>query len=113
ILDGHRGIVRAAAFSPDGRLLATGGSDKRILVYNVPPPGSKPAELREHKVLEGHQGVIACLAFSLDSRHLASGSEKTTRTGPAEVKLWDAGSGQAIASWNDHTGDVAVVAFHP
>src|SRR5262249_35589977 len=113
LLDGHRGAVRAAAFAPDGKLLASAGSDRRVLLYDLPPPGSKIAELRERTVLEGHKAAISCLVFSPDSRLLASGSDLVTRKKPAEVVLWDVASGKALASWNEHTGDVAALAFHP
>ena len=113
LLDGHRGTVRTAAFAPNGKLLATGGADKRILIYDLPPTGSSVTELRERTVLEGHRGAVSCLAFSHDSRLLASGSDMVTRKAPAEVKLWELAAGKQIASWIDHTGDVAALAFHP
>ena len=112
-LDGHRGVVRAVAFSPDGKAFATGGSDKRILMYDLPPADAGPGELRERAVLEGHHGTIACLVFSPDGRRLASGTETVTKTGPAEVKLWDVASGAEVAGWADHTGDVTALTFHP
>jgi WD40 repeat protein len=113
LLDGHRSAVRTSAFSRDGKLLATGGADKRILIYDLPPPGSKPAELRERLVLDGHKGAISCLAFSPDGKTIVSGSDLVTRKGPAEVKLWNVADGSQVASWTDHTGDVAALAFHP
>src|SRR5205823_3618219 len=112
-LDGHRGAVRAVAFSPDGRAFTTAGSDRRVLVYDLPPPEAGPGELRERAAFEGHRGAVTCLAFSPDGRRLASGSETVTKTGPAEVKVWDVGTGAEVAGWADHTGDVAAVAFHP
>lgn len=36
-----------------------------------------------------------------------------TKTGPAEVKVWDVANGAEVAAWADHTGDVAALAFHP
>jgi WD40 repeat protein len=112
LLDGHRGVVRVAAFSSDGKLLATGSADKRILIYDLPPAGSRVSELRERLVLEGHKGSISCLAFSPDSKKIATGTDLVTRKGPAEVKLWNVADGTILSSWNDHTGDVATVAFH-
>jgi RNA polymerase sigma factor (sigma-70 family) len=48
--DGHRGTAYCLAFSTDGRLLASGGSDKTAIVWDVrsiteesPPPTDRPA----------------------------------------------------------------------
>jgi len=36
ILEGHRGDIRAIALSPNGRLIATGASDKTIKIWEMP-----------------------------------------------------------------------------
>ena len=61
----HETVVIAAAVSPDGRLLATGGWDKAITLWSLET--EKPT-----RVLSGHTGEIHALAFSPDGRLLAS-----------------------------------------
>jgi WD40 repeat protein len=58
-------------FSADGRLLAGGGEDRRIHVWDV-RTGKKLA------ALAGHDGPIQCLAFLPDGRGLVSGSADST-----------------------------------
>jgi WD40 repeat protein len=41
-LTAHTGYVRAAAFSPDNTLLATGGADKIIHLWRIGPPPKPP-----------------------------------------------------------------------
>src|SRR5436309_518441 len=75
-LKDHKGSVDAVAFSADGALLASGGDDEVIRLWDV-----KTGKLI--RKLKGHDDGILGLAFSPDGKLLASASSDDT------VRLWD------------------------
>ncbi len=86
-----RAIPHSVAFSPDGRMLAAGLTDKTIKLWNT----TTGAILR---TLTGHTSGVNAVAFSPDGRMLASGSSDLTWMVWADqtVKLWDVHSGSAL-----------------
>ena len=75
-LNGHTIEVSSAAFSPDGKTLASGSRDKTIRIWN--------AKTGEHKhTLNGHIDVVNSIAFSPDGKTIASGSSDGT------ILLWE------------------------
>lgn len=97
---GHRNNVVTVAISPDGKILATGSWDKRVMLWNHDTG-------RWLRTLDGHQGAVHCVAFSPDGRQLASGSTDST------VRLWDVATGQPREVFEAHSASVNSVAFSP
>jgi WD40 repeat protein/CHAT domain-containing protein/tetratricopeptide (TPR) repeat protein len=99
-LSGHSGFVEAVVFSPDGKLVASGGKDGSVVVWDV-------ATGREKWTLDGHTERVTSLAFSPDGKLLASGSFDKT------VRLWDPATGKKEAVLRGHTHWVNAIAFSP
>jgi WD40 repeat protein/serine/threonine protein kinase len=85
-LHGHTDGIRTVAFSPDGRLFATAGRDRNIILWdaNTFQPIGEP--------LLGHTDWINTLVFTPDSLTLISAGS----TG--NIWRWDIRTGQAIGT---------------
>lgn len=79
---GHSQYASAVAFSPDGRLLASGSADHSIRIWEV-------ATGRLLRNLTGSRNAIEHLAWSPDGKRLAYGTTGVV----AEVGIWDVASG--------------------
>jgi WD40 repeat protein len=79
-LRGHTNSVLRAAFSPDGRRLATASADTTVKVWDV-------ATGHELFTFRGHRAVVSGVEFSPDGTRLASSSQDGT------VRIWDARPG--------------------
>jgi outer membrane protein assembly factor BamB len=99
-LEGHTNKVFAAAISPDGKTLATGGADKSIRLWNL-------ESMRQQNVLLGHSDAISSLSWSRDGDLLASGSWDQS------VKIWKVATGKELATLTGAEDEVLSVALSP
>lgn len=106
-LTSHGDGVAAVAFSPDGKLVATGGYDGSLRLWNVDANA-------EGKTLQGKSElVVKSIDFSPDGKRLAAGvgvaslSDRSMGT----VVLWDVQKGTEISRWEGHTGEIWTVKY--
>lgn len=100
LLKGHRGSVRALAFSPDGRFLASGSRDKTVRVWNLQTGGCV-------LVLRGHRWQVNTVAFDALGERLASGSNDRS------VRIWDLASGETTQELRVEDSAILTVCFSP
>ena len=77
-----RANILSLAFSPDGRLLATGNSAGLIRIWEAPAGMSGHSET-PHRVLSGHAAAVGFLRFSDDGSQVLSASVDGT------ARLWN------------------------
>jgi WD40 repeat protein len=87
-LKGHKGDVWCAAFSRDDSLLATGGADNGVIVWDIKSRGKT--------LLAGHTGAVRGVCFSRDGKRLASVSDDDT------VRIWDVAAEKELARLAGH-----------
>ena len=86
-------------FSSDGKLLASAGHDKAVMLWEMP-------SLSRRKKLTGHFRELGYVAFSPNGKTLASAG------GDAKVKLWHVPTGGELATLKGRTGYFSVT-FSP
>ena len=97
---GYTGNFRTVAFSPNGRIFASGSSKGAIIFWDV----KTGTEIR---TLIGHIGGVFSIIFSPDGTKLISGSHDKT------IKLWDVERGTAIDTIIRSDSWITSVAINP
>ncbi len=94
------GNVLGAAFSPDGKIIATCDTDCQIRLW----------EASTGKLLvicKGHNNWVRSVAFSPDGKTLISGS------GDRTVKFWQVSDGTCIKTCRGHESEIFSVTYSP
>jgi WD40 repeat protein len=96
----HQDTVRAVAFSPDARLMATAAADGALRLWNA-----RTGQLLQ--TLRGHVQGVTTLAFRPDGHSIATGSLDGT------CKFWDPEVRPEFVTVRPFYHDVAALAFSP
>lgn len=94
-LTGSTDSIRVLAFSPDGKLLASGDSNKTVRLWDL---GTN----KQRAVLQAPSGISSALAFRPDGKVVATGNS-----------IWEVESGKELASLKGHENIINSVAFTP
>ncbi|MBD2043547.1 serine/threonine protein kinase [Microcoleus sp. FACHB-672] len=98
--DAHSNAIGALAMTPDGKLLASGSTDKTIRLWNL----EKNFRIR---TIPAHAGSVNALAISPDGKTLISASDDKT------IRLWRLPTGKRILTIPAHAGPVNALAISP
>jgi eukaryotic-like serine/threonine-protein kinase len=101
----HTTTATLAAYSPDGRHLATGAMDGTVTVRDS-QTGQIVHELERPTVVLGG-ALLRGMVYSPDGRYLAAARHD------GKVRVWDPTSGQLLHTLEAHVGPAWKVAFSP
>jgi len=105
-LVGHNGHVFCVTISPSGSHFASGGEDKKVMIWSEPGEGGEWARVQ---VLEDHTGWIYAVCFSPDGKQLATGSYDML----INVYSFNEGSAILAHTLEGHTWVVRSLSFSP
>jgi WD40 repeat protein len=99
----HQGAVLAVAFSPDGKVCATGGEDRNIHLYDA-----ATGELQQ-RVSAAHTAAVTSLQFASSDRLVSAGRDN-------RLLFWDVTPGQPpkmVGGYDRRGGEVGQLGVSP
>ncbi len=100
VLDGHKGSVLSIAFSPEGKLLASGSVDNTVRLWRV-------YEEQILRTMTGHTFPVKALDFSPNGTTLVTGSTD------GMIRAWQVSNGQLMRLFSGHGGKILDIKISP
>ncbi|MDX2255825.1 MAG: hypothetical protein NW214_09940 [Pseudanabaenaceae cyanobacterium bins.39] len=103
VLNMHGASLIYATFSPDQKILATLGSDKKIKLWQWNQTNQPPL----WRELVGHTQDVWAISFSPDSKFIASTGNDAT------IRIWEVQTGKSLVINDVHTNGGLAIAYSP
>ncbi len=97
LLKGHDKEIIRLSFSPDSQLLASGGFDNAVIIWDA-------GEAKPLRRLEGHNATIRALDFTSDGQRIVSGGDDN------QLLLWNVSDGVLLRTMVEHEDKIYALA---
>lgn len=106
---GHTGSILSVAVSPSGKFVATGGADKKLIIWDA-------ETLKPTKTFTQHRDSVSSLAFTRHISTMSSGEQLFSGSYDRTIKTWSISAAghayvETLFGHQDHVTSVAAMAI--